>query len=48
MKAIWNGATLAESHDSTSLSATGHLEDDEPHSSERFARAVAARLGWEI
>jgi hypothetical protein len=34
--------------DGTSMDATGQLEDDEPHSSEKFARAVAARLGWEI
>jgi hypothetical protein len=34
--------------DGTSLKATGQLEDDEPHSSEQFARAVAARLGWAL
>jgi hypothetical protein len=34
--------------DGTSLNTTGQLEDDAPHSPEKFARAVAARLGWEI
>jgi hypothetical protein len=34
--------------DGTSLNTTGRFEDDEPHSSEQFARGVAARLGWEI
>jgi hypothetical protein len=32
--------------DGTAMDATGQFEDDEPHSSEKFARAVAARLGW--
>jgi hypothetical protein len=34
--------------DGTSLNTTGQLEDDAPHGPEKFARAVAARLGWEI
>jgi hypothetical protein len=32
--------------DGTSLTTKGRLEDDAPHSPEKFARAVAARLGW--
>jgi hypothetical protein len=34
--------------DGMSLNPNGYLEDDNPHSAEKFARAVAARLGWEI
>jgi len=34
--------------DGTSLNPNGYLEDDNPHSAEKFARAVAAQLGWEI
>jgi len=33
--------------DGTSLNPNGYLEDDNPHSAEKFARAVAAQLGWE-